>query len=85
MRHKSGGEESALPFTAEDDTVLVDSGEWTGESCSEAQQNMAAFAKAKGFGTATVTYRLKDWGVSRQRYWGDADPDGVLREWSCGA
>jgi leucyl-tRNA synthetase len=67
-------DELALPYTAEDDAVLIDSGEWTGESCLEAQEKMAAFAKAKGFGTATVTYRLKDWGVSRQRYWGTPIP-----------
>ncbi len=63
-----------LPYTAEEDAVLVDSGEWTGESCEEAQRKMAAFAKAKGFGSPTVTYRLKDWGVSRQRYWGTPIP-----------
>jgi len=67
-------ESQALPFVVEDDAVLADSGQWTGESCAEAQQNMAAFAKKKGFGTATVTYRLKDWGVSRQRYWGTPIP-----------
>ena len=59
---------------AEDEAVLVDSGEWTGESCLEAQEKMAAFAEANGFGTPTVTYRLKDWGVSRQRYWGTPIP-----------
>ncbi len=71
---KAGGEEPALPYTAEDDAVLVGSGEWTGLGCVEAQQKMAAFAQANGFGTATVTYRLKDWGVSRQRYWGTPIP-----------
>jgi leucyl-tRNA synthetase len=64
----------ALPYTGEDDAVLIDSGEWTGENCLEAQEKMAAFAKANGFGTPTVTYRLKDWGVSRQRYWGTPIP-----------
>jgi leucyl-tRNA synthetase len=70
----AGDEEPALPCTAEEDAHLVDSGEWTGLGCIEAQQKMAAFAKANGFGTATVTYRLKDWGVSRQRYWGTPIP-----------
>ena len=68
------GELPDLPYTAEDDSVLADSGEWTGEECVEAQRKMAAFATANGFGSATVTYRLKDWGVSRQRYWGTPIP-----------
>jgi len=67
-------DELPLPYLTEDEGVLIDSGEWTGENCVEAQEKMAAFAKAKGFGTATVTYRLKDWGVSRQRYWGTPIP-----------
>jgi leucyl-tRNA synthetase len=67
-------DELALAYTGEDEAVLIDSGEWTGENCLEAQEKMAAFAKAKGFGTPTVTYRLKDWGVSRQRYWGTPIP-----------
>ncbi len=67
-------EEIPLPFVAEDGAVLADSGQWTGLSCTEAQAKMAAFAKAAEFGTATVTYRLKDWGVSRQRYWGTPIP-----------
>ncbi len=70
-----GGEAAlALPYLGEDEGVLVDSGEWTGESCLEAQEKMSAFAKMAGFGTQTVTYRLKDWGVSRQRYWGTPIP-----------
>jgi len=64
----------ALPYTGEAEAVLIDSGEWTSEACLQAQEKMAAFAEAKGFGKATVTYRLKDWGVSRQRYWGTPIP-----------
>ena len=64
----------ALPYIAEDEGVLIDSAQWTGMPCLEAQQKMASFAAAGGFGTATVTYRLKDWGVSRQRYWGTPIP-----------
>ena len=63
-----------LPYLGEEEGVLIDSGEWTGESCLEAQGKMAAFAQANGFGNSTVTYRLKDWGVSRQRYWGTPIP-----------
>ncbi len=63
-----------LPYTGEAEAVLIDSGEWTGEASLEAQEKMAAFAEATGFGKSTVTYRLKDWGVSRQRYWGTPIP-----------
>jgi leucyl-tRNA synthetase len=70
----AGAEELVLPYIAEDDAVVVDSGEWSGLGCVEAQQKMVAFARVKGFGTPTVTYRLKDWGVSRQRYWGTPIP-----------
>ena len=66
--------ELALPYLGEEEAVLIDSGAWTGESCLEAQEKMAAFAKDQGFGMPTVTYRLKDWGVSRQRYWGTPIP-----------
>jgi leucyl-tRNA synthetase len=78
-----GTEPTSLPFTTEDG-ILIDSGEWTGLSCVEAQQKMTAFAAEKGFGDSTVTFRLKDWGVSRQRYWGTPIPmlycakDGIV-------
>jgi leucyl-tRNA synthetase len=71
---KSSNEEVTIPYIAEDDAVLIDSGEFTGLACEEAQQKMAAFAEAGGFGKKTTTYRLKDWGVSRQRYWGTPIP-----------
>ena len=67
-------DELSLPFTDKAEAVLVDSGEWTGEPVLEALEKMAKHAEAKGFGKATVTFRLKDWGVSRQRYWGTPIP-----------
>jgi leucyl-tRNA synthetase len=70
----AAAEEPVLPYTAEEDAVVIGSGAWSGLGCVAAQEKMAAFAKAKGFGTPTVTYRLKDWGVSRQRYWGTPIP-----------
>ncbi len=63
-----------LPYLGEEEAVLIDAGEWTGKSCLEAQETMAGFAERAGFGRATVTFRLKDWGVSRQRYWGTPIP-----------
>jgi leucyl-tRNA synthetase len=72
-----------LPFTAEDG-ILVNSGEFNGLGCEEAIQKMSALAEEKKFGRATVTFRLKDWGISRQRYWGTpipmvyCDKDGVV-------
>ena len=59
-------EEPALPFTTEDG-VLINSGEFNGLTCVEAQKKLTDIAAARGFGKATVTFRLKDWGVSRQR------------------
>jgi leucyl-tRNA synthetase len=70
----AGAEEPALPYTAEEDAVVINSGEWSGLGCAHAQEKMAVFAKANGLGTPTVTYRLKDWGISRQRYWGTPIP-----------
>ena len=75
--------EPQLPFTAHEGMV-INSGPYSGMSCSDAIQKMAAYAEEKGFGKATVTYRLKDWGISRQRYWGTPIPmlycekDGIV-------
>jgi leucyl-tRNA synthetase len=62
-----------LPFISEDG-VLVNSGEYDGLSCSQAQRKLQEVAARKGFGEAKVIFRLKDWGVSRQRYWGTPIP-----------
>src|SRR5262245_43542258 len=53
---------------------VVNSGPFDGLTSEEAIPKMAAWAEAKGFGKATVTYRLKDWLISRQRYWGTPIP-----------
>jgi len=62
-----------LPFVSEDG-ILVNSGEYNGLSCAQAQQKLQEIAEHGGFGNGTVTFRLKDWGVSRQRYWGTPIP-----------
>jgi leucyl-tRNA synthetase len=76
-------QEPMLPYTAED-SLLINSGDFNMLGNVEAQHKMAAYAEEHGFGKATITYRLKDWGVSRQRYWGTPIPmlycekDGIV-------
>jgi leucyl-tRNA synthetase len=78
-----GSEEPMLPYTAED-SLLINSGDYNTLGCEEARHRMTAYAEEHGFGKATVTFRLKDWGVSRQRYWGTPIPmlycerDGIV-------
>jgi leucyl-tRNA synthetase len=57
-----------------DDGVLVDSGPFTGLTSDEARRKMTDELQRRGLGTPRVTYRQKDWGFSRQRYWGTPIP-----------
>jgi leucyl-tRNA synthetase len=67
-----------LPSVAEsaftDYGVVENSGQWSGLPSAEAKRQMSAHAKEHGFGEAAITYRIKDWGISRQRYWGTPIP-----------
>ncbi len=54
--------------------VLVNSGEWSGKLSRDAIREMADYAARINFGGGAVTYRLRDWGISRQRFWGAPIP-----------
>jgi len=64
--------------------VVEESGQWSGSTSEHAREAMADYARLSGFGHPAVTFRLKDWGISRQRYWGTPIPvihcpnDGVV-------
>ncbi len=63
---------------------LVDSGEYSGAEAPAVMTRMIADAEKRGIGKGEIQYRLKDWGISRQRYWGTPIPmlycekDGVV-------
>jgi leucyl-tRNA synthetase len=54
--------------------TVVDSGPFTGLPSIEALRAMTEHAEEQGFGKGAVTYKLRDWGISRQRYWGTPIP-----------
>ncbi|HAX10532.1 MAG TPA: leucine--tRNA ligase, partial [Marinobacter hydrocarbonoclasticus] len=60
--------------------VLVSSGKYSGLTSEEAFEEIADYLEAQGIGKRTVNYRLRDWGVSRQRYWGAPIPMMTLED-----
>jgi len=63
--------------------VLVNSGEFDGLDFTAAFESIAGWLEKRGLGNKTVNYRLRDWGVSRQRYWGCPVP--IINCEACGA
>jgi leucyl-tRNA synthetase len=73
----ASADEADKPFAGEaeaGDGVLVNSGFITGMSVAEAKAAVIARAESEGWGQGKTVWRLRDWGVSRQRYWGTPIP-----------
>ena len=70
--------DGVLPEKAEaafcDYGIVENSGQWSGLTSEEARKQMSELAKKEGFGESSITFRIKDWGISRQRYWGTPIP-----------
>ena len=58
----------------EDEGILVHSGQFSGLRSGIAREEIAQFIEDKGIGRRIINYKLRDWGISRQRYWGTPIP-----------
>ncbi len=67
----------------EGEGVLVNSGEFNGMESAKAREAIAKYLEEKGWGGKKISYRLRDWGISRQRYWGAPIP--IIYCEKCGA
>jgi len=65
---------TAMEAAYEDDGILSGSEQFDTMTSPEAKKAITAYAEEKGFGQARTTFRLRDWGISRQRYWGTPIP-----------
>ncbi|ARV58138.1 leucine--tRNA ligase [Nostocales cyanobacterium HT-58-2] len=75
--------ESALQAAYTEPGIVVNSGQFNGMVSTDAKQAIVEYAEQQGFGKARVQYRLRDWLISRQRYWGAPIP--VIHCPNCGA
>ena len=80
---KAGLDASGMTVAWEGLGRLVDSEGFSGLPNETAKERIAAMLAERGLGGPTVTYRLRDWGISRQRYWGAPIP--VIYCERCGA
>ncbi|MFO1351412.1 MAG: leucine--tRNA ligase [Gammaproteobacteria bacterium] len=72
----AAGDTTPAPWRAEyaDPGTVINSGKYKGLDFDQATDAIAKDLSAKGLGEKKITYRLRDWGISRQRYWGTPVP-----------
>lgn len=68
------GTDDALPEAFIDDGVMINSGPFDGINSLEAKSKVSSWVEERGIGSRKVNYRLRDWCISRQRYWGPPIP-----------
>ena len=71
---KDGKEEVLEEAYTEASGIMINSGEWNGRESSELKVEAANEVEKRGFGRKTVSIKLRDWGISRQRIWGEPIP-----------
>ncbi len=75
IQNPAGALTEPLSAAYEDEVgTLVNSAQFSGLGVAAGKAKIADYVEAKGFGKRTVNYRLRDWGISRQRYWGTPIP-----------
>jgi len=64
------GQDKPISAAYTEPGIMVNSGEFDGKLSTEGKEAIIAYAEQQGYGKARVQYRLRDWLISRQRYWG---------------
>lgn len=79
ISHHNASKQSAY---TQKEGVLINSGEFSGLECNEARKKIIEYFENKKLGKKLIHFKIKDWGVSRQRYWGAPIP--MIQCQNCG-
>ncbi len=71
---KDGNPVEDLPEAFTEDGILINSGEFSGLKSEEAREKLTKYAEEHNFGKVVIRYKIRDWLISRQRYWGAPIP-----------